>query len=374
MSHDIVIPSEARRGGRSRGILVFCRSRRPALALLALALILPLTPASTRPNHDIVRIGVFTLFRPVELELRPVPGDALTIVAADETLVLEGTEHAHMRAAGRLIEVRARGRTLPASAVRASSRSGEFELAIPERIERRFRGALEVTLANQALRPVVIMDLETAVAAVVAAESPPGAPLEALKAQAVAARSYFVAVRARHSGFDFCDTTHCQFLREAPARDHPATQAAVATRGLVLTHATRVVPAYYSASCGGRTRTLAELGLPAEDYPYYAVECAYCRLHAEEWERRLEEEDALPLLEGENRERSRLDVGRRLGWSAVPGNNFTAVQEGDEVVLRGRGLGHGLGLCQRGAAAMAAEGAGFRAILSHYYLNTALAP
>lgn len=355
-----------------------CVARPPSagqatLALLALALILPLTPASTRPTHDTVRIGAFTLFHPVELELRPAPGDALTIVAGDETLVLEGSEHAHLHAGGRLIEVSARGQTLRVSVVRASSRSGEFTLAVPGRIERRSRGDLEVTLANQTLQPVVIMDLETAVASVVAAESPAGAPLEALKAQAVAARSYFVAVRARHAGFDFCGTTHCQFLREAPTRDHAATQATAATRGLVLTHAARVVPAYYSASCGGRTRTLAELGLPAEHYPYYAVQCAYCRLHAEEWERRLEEEDALPLLGRENRERSRLEVGRRLGWSAVPGNNFTAVREGDGMVLRGRGLGHGLGLCQRGAAAMAAEGASSREILRHYYPSTAVA-
>ncbi len=340
------------------------------LALLALSLILLLSPAATQPNPDAVRIGVFTLFHPAELELRPAPGDALTLVAGDETLALEGSEHVHLRAADRIIELRARGRTLRVSAVGASSRSGEFTLAIPGRIERRFRGSLEVTVADQALQPVVIMDLETAVASVVAAESPPGAPLEALKAQAVAARSYFAAARGRHSGFDFCDTTHCQFLREAPPRDHAATQATAATRRLVLTHAARVVPAYYSASCGGRTRTLAELGLPAEDYPYYAVACAYCREHAEEWERRLDEEDALPLLDPETRERSRLEVGRRLGWSAVPGNNFTAEHDGDSVLLRGRGLGHGLGLCQRGASAMASKGAGFREILSHYYPRT----
>src|ERR1039458_7897639 len=42
------------------------------------------------------------------------------------------------------------------------------------------------------------------------------APSEALKALAVAARSYFVAGKGRHRDFDFCDTTHCQFLREAP--------------------------------------------------------------------------------------------------------------------------------------------------------------
>ncbi|MGH8702520.1 MAG: SpoIID/LytB domain-containing protein, partial [Burkholderiales bacterium] len=222
-----------------------------------------------------MRIGVFSLFHPSDLGLRPTPGAALTIVAGDNTLVIEGRERAHMRMAGDLIELRVRGRTLHSTTIRASSRGGEFELVIPGKIQRRFRGALEVTVISQALQPVVIMDLETAVASAVAAESPPGAPLEALKAQAVAARSYFIAVRGRHTSFDFCDTTHCQYLREAPSRDHPAALAAATTRGLVLEHRDQVVPAYYSASCGGRTRTLAELGLPAADYPYYAVECAY---------------------------------------------------------------------------------------------------
>ncbi|MCI0403047.1 MAG: SpoIID/LytB domain-containing protein [Acidobacteria bacterium] len=343
------------------------------LTLFLLGLILPLTPARTSPIDSTVRIGVFSLFHPVELELRPLSGAALTIVAGDDTLTLEGKEGATIRVAGYVVELRARGRTLRAATIRASSRNGEFVLTVPGKLERRFRGGLEVTVANQALQSVVLMDLETAVASVVAAESPAGAVMEALKAQAVAARSYLVAARGRHSGFDFCDTTHCQYLREAPARETPAAQASAATRGLVLRHAGKVVPAHYSASCGGRTRTLAELGLPAADYPYYAVKCAYCRRHAREWERRLEEEDALPLLAEETRERSRLEIGRRLGWNAVPGNNFEARRQGDQVVLLGRGLGHGLGLCQRGGAAMAAEGAGFSEILRHYYPNTNLA-
>jgi len=342
------------------------------LTILLVALILPLTPARTRPSDTTIRIGVFGLFHPIDLELRPAPGASLTIVAGDQTLAIEGNENAKLQLADGSIELRARGRVVRTAAIHASSRSGEFELGVPGRIQRRFRGALQVTVAHEELQSVVTMDLETAVASVVAAESPPDAPLEALKAQAVAARSYFVANHGRHSGFDFCDTTHCQFLREAPPPEHPAAIATAATRGMVLQHRDHIVPAYYSASCGGRTHTLAELGLPAADYPYYSVDCAYCRRHAETWERSLDTEDALPLLEEETRERSRLEVGRRLGWSTVPGNNFEAQQEGDAVVLRGRGVGHGLGLCQRGAADMAARGLGFRAILDHYYVNTTL--
>jgi stage II sporulation protein D len=54
----------------------------------------------------------------------------------------------------------------------------------------------------------------------------------------------------------------------------------------------------------------------------------------------------------------------------VPSNNFTAHKEDDKVVLEGRGQGHGIGLCQRGAKAMAESGATFREILEHYFPNT----
>jgi stage II sporulation protein D len=62
-------------------------------------------------------------------------------------------------------------------------------------------------------------------------------------------------------------------------------------------------------------------------------------------------------------------VGRRHGWSTVPGNNFDAVGPN---MIRGRGAGHGIGLCQAGAAALAEDGATFRLILAHYYPGTML--
>jgi peptidoglycan hydrolase-like amidase len=159
------------------------------------------------------------------------------------------------------------------------------------------------------------MDREVAVASVVAAEMPPTAPFEALKAQAVVARSYYAAGHDRHSGFAFCDTTHCQFLRAWPDAASPAFRATRDTRGLVLEYLGQPLAALYSASCGGRTRALDETSA----YPYYSVACDFCRRHA-------------------------------------PG-----------VVH-----GHQLGLCQAGAAGMAAAGASFQAILDHYLPGTAI--
>jgi stage II sporulation protein D len=219
------------------------------------------------------------------------------------------------------------------------------------------------------------MALEAAVASVVAAEQAEQTPLEALKAQAVAARSYFVAGRGRHTDFDFCDTTHCQFLRELPACDRPAARAARETAGLVLTYRGTPVAALYSASCGGRTRSLVEAGFHVADgYPYFSVECAYCVQNGGEWNRRLPLDEAARRLDVERSEAARLDMGRRHGWSLVPGNNFEAIRQPDALVLRGRGVGHGVGLCQAGAAWLAREQAAtFAAILARYYPGTTLA-
>ena len=68
----------------------------------------------------------------------------------------------------------------------------------------------------------------------------------------------------------------------------------------------------------------------------------------------------------------RLKIDRRLGWSAIPSNDFVVKKERDQLVVEGTAEGHGIGLCQAGAKAMASEGADFRQILRHYYPETTL--
>jgi stage II sporulation protein D len=246
----------------------------------------------------------------------------------------------------------------------------EFWLSVPNKIRRRYLGTLEITAVHDTLVPVIGMELEIAVASVVAAESAPGTPLEALKAQAVAARSYMVAATGRHSGFDFCDTTHCQFLRQAPGPESAANRATKATEGLVLAYQGNIIPAMYSASCGGRTRTLQDVGVNSRGYPYFAVECPYCQKHSSQWIHAFDSQQI--HLEASHTERERLVLGRKYGWSAVPGNNYQILTRSNQVLIEGRGAGHGIGLCQSGAAAMAASGADFAVILHYYYPNVTL--
>jgi peptidoglycan hydrolase-like amidase len=321
-----------------------------------------------------VRLGVLGLFHPRELALSVPAGSALVMHIGAESVALEGSSGvniAHIRLRGDTVVLNVGARVLRASELTVTSRENgpvDFNLAVPGKIKRHYLGTLELKRASRALTAVVTMDLETAVASVVAAESEPGTPSEALKALAVAARSYFVAGKDRHHDFDFCDTTHCQFLREPPASNTAAAQAISATRGLVIAYQSQPLPAMYTRSCSGRTRTPVELGLPSAAYPYYSVDCKYCRQHPSRWESRLSAADAANL--GASNESSRLRLGRSLGWSAVPSNNFVIQKEGEHTIVRGVGQGHGIGLCQAGAKAMAEEGADFREILAHYYPNT----
>ncbi len=321
-----------------------------------------------------VRIGVLGLFHPREVKLQASQKEAVIIQAAGQTFVLEpGSPIAasfHVSNGAILFDFG--GHVLRAAEIHAAARNNgavSFLLTVPGKITRAYRGTLVVKASRGEVVPIITMDLETAVASTVAAESASDAPPEALKAQAVVARSYFVAGGGRHRDFDFCDLTHCQFLREPPAEDSPAAVAGRETRGLVLTFQDKPFAAMFSRSCGGRTRTPADVGLPGSGYPYFSVVCDFCYRNPSRWTRKLSSEDAALLTKGES---GRLAVDRRLGWHAVPSNNFTSREEDGQVTLEGVGQGHGIGLCQRGAKGMADKGGGFRQILDHYFPNTAL--
>lgn len=333
------------------------------------ALLCVLLFAAATPAQD-VRLGVFGLFHPQELVLSADRGEAVVVRAGGRTLVLDAHSQGALRV--RLVDgvmrLASGDQALEAREIRAASRDGEpvrFTLAVPGRLTRPFRGRLTLGARGAELVPVVATDLESAVAGAVEAESRPGTPPAALEAQAVVARSYYLAGGGRHRDFDFCDLTHCQLFRDPPG---PASRnAAKATAGLVLVFAGQPVVAMFTRSCGGHTRTPAELGLPGNAYPYAAVLCRRCYENPDGWTRRLRALDGALAARGEA---GRLAVNRRLGWTTVPSNHFTVEKDGREVVLHGAGRGHGMGLCQRGAEGMAESGSTFREILAHYFRET----
>ena len=118
---------------------------------------------------------------------------------------------------------------------------------------------------------VNILDLEDYVKGVVPHEMSDSWPLEALKAQAVAARSYAVSLGDRHRGshFDICDNTHCQAYSGQTRAGNNSNAAVDDTAGQVILYNNKVAQAYYYSSNGGASEGVAAVwGSNQADYPY----------------------------------------------------------------------------------------------------------
>jgi stage II sporulation protein D len=131
-----------------------------------------------------------------------------------------------------------------------------------------YRGQLQVSVANGALRAINNVGLEAYLYGVVPSEMPKDWLPEALKAQAVAARSYALAVRKTGSWFDLYPDTRSQvylgIAHEAPT----ATAAVQATAGQVVLYGGKVATTYFFSSSGGRTASAQEVFPSAPAVPY----------------------------------------------------------------------------------------------------------
>lgn len=134
------------------------------------------------------------------------------------------------------------------------------------------RGRLELAIFRSNLRLVNIVDLETYTHGVVAAEMPIRSPIEALKAQAILARSHALFIkevsrRHRKEGYDVCDGEHCQVYLGIRAESARSREVVEATRGQIVTYRGRVAHVIFSSNCGGHTQSGKDVGWG--DVPYW---------------------------------------------------------------------------------------------------------
>jgi stage II sporulation protein D len=250
--------------------------------------------------------------------------------------------------------------------------------------------------------------MEEYVAEVVQGETSGQMPPEALTAMAVAARTYATRFRQRHKseGFDFCDTTHCQYVKTDIS---PAVSTAVRrSRGEILWLHGRPFAAYYHKDCGGRTESAADAWAAIANSSSISQNDPYCVRVSQPWRVEISRDDiaaalkAAGLHQPENWNRIailnrtpsgraktlllavgnsqggipvsassfRFALGRRMGWGLLKSDLYKVTGSGDHLIFRGRGVGHGVGLCQTGAAEMASEGKSYREILAFYYPGT----
>jgi stage II sporulation protein D len=148
-----------------------------------------------------------------------------------------------------------------------------------------YRGTFEIRVDRAGrLRIINILGMEEYLRGVVPNEMGPGVypELEALKAQAVAARTYIVSNMGQFSenGYDVCDSAQCQVYKGA-GTEHPLSDQAVAgTRGLILTYDGKPINALYTSTCGGHTED-GSLIFPEEKGPYLKGVPCYPEAEAE---------------------------------------------------------------------------------------------
>jgi stage II sporulation protein D len=311
-----------------------------------------------------------------------------------------------MRAAGSRIQIG--GMKDTATEVRVS---GAYQVTAVNAPTIRADFPIDVRASDGHLLVTASMPMEEYIAGVLAGETGNFKSDEALKAMAVAARTYAMHFGSRHSvdGFDFCDSTHCQNLRIADATPR-LRQIAAATAGEVLWYGGEPAATYYHANCGGTTEDGHYiLGNDEQVAPYLKQHSdAYCvRGGTDQWHTEVRKRELQTALAAEgvnvpgplrsvavlHRTTSgrveflavagsrsitvpgltfRLAVGRNIGWDRLKSNWYDVRVEGDNIVFHGRGSGHGVGMCQSGAEVMGNEGHLYREILSFYYPGTKL--
>jgi len=327
--------------------------------------------------------------------------------------------------------LRATGRRL---ILRATSGAAGFVVSPRGGRRATYAGALEFRSSGRGLDVVEHVALEDYLAGVVYAEMPRTFPREAMRAQAIAARTYALCHLGDHAAdeADLCGRVHCQAYDGRPARDSGAAEAARATAGQVLTWNGLIVDALYHSACGGETACAWE-AFSGKLLPYLtgsddrmwspggaAAYCAYD--HDVTWSRAFSRDQTAGLVArnlGTVLGDPALSVGRleslhlterassgRVRWleietargtyrvrgdsirwlfgrgyaglDGLPSTAFDLLEEREgaggvrSYAFEGRGRGHGVGLCQWGARGRALTGQTAGEILAAYYPGATL--
>jgi len=264
--------------------------------------------------------------------------------------------------------------------------------------DRWYRGRVLVMSNGSGVTAINYVDLEHYLYSVVGSEMPTSWPLEALKAQAVAARSYALNKRqqARNPHYDVGGTTTWQVYRGLE-QEAQSTQAAVeGTRGQVLTHNGQVIEAVFHSSSGGHTENVEDVW--SQPLPYLrGVQDFDAGAPVYQWTRTFSLDEFSRLMPSVGRlisatpQRStprgrvrEIQLQGDRGSMVMTGNDlrnaldlrstlFSIAIAGDTVQISGRGFGHGIGMSQWGAHNMAAQGYTYQQILGHYYQGAQLA-
>lgn len=269
-----------------------------------------------------------------------------------------------------------------------------------------YRGVAELSLADKGILVVNQLPLEEYLVGLINCEISSAWPIEAVKAQAIIARTYALNRKMARmaSSYHLESSVLDQVYGGSLTEDSRARRAVLETEGEVLTSGGGIIQAFYHSSCGGRTE--ASENVWGASLPYLkGVECQYClssptgtiweyKLSLKEIEERLRAaghnvSGLYDVKAGMSNSRGRLkrvtmlassggtaisgdQFRKAIGYGVIKSTRFSMKNDKDEISFTGSGNGHGVGLCQWGAKQRALDGFACGEILSYYYPGTEL--
>jgi stage II sporulation protein D len=263
--------------------------------------------------------------------------------------------------------------------------------------DRWYRGRVRLIVQNQGVTALNLVDFEEYLYSVVGAEAIPSWPLEALKAQAVAARTYalYKSSTAQSLPFDLDTTTSTQVYKGLESEYVSTHEAVNSTQGQILTYNNKPILAVFHASSGGHTENVEDVWSSA--LPYLRGVVDYDQLSPVfQWSKSFTSAELGTLIKGVGEikafEPQRMTPNGRIVKIRVVGNQgsqllgddqlrkildlrstvLTITQNNNSFEFSGRGFGHGIGLSQWGTHYLAQQGITYDRILQHYYKNVRL--
>jgi len=277
----------------------------------------------------------------------------------------------------------------------------KLRLSNPDRKVRNYQDDISFSVSDGFIRIINYVVLDNYIAGVTEAEAGSKSTVEFYKVQAILARTFALAHINKHAleGFSLCDQVHCQAYYGKP-RDQNIYKAMEGTRGKVVVdeNLNLIVAAFHSNS-GGQTANSEDVWGSRTPYLRSVIDSFSTRMPNARWERRMLKEDWLSYLKlkhnfpvnNEEEKEAALNFtqnSRKIflecNNSRVPLKNirldlqlkstfFSITQiNNDTIIFKGRGYGHGLGMCQEGAMRMAKLGYSYTDILNFYYQDIRL--
>lgn len=270
---------------------------------------------------------------------------------------------------------------------------------------KKYFGGVRINKSKGFLAVINLVPVEEYLRGVVPEEMPTSFTKEALKAQAVAARTFTLKNTGRHKdeGFDLCSTTHCQLYEGVSITSATSDLAIKETRGEVLYYKGSAAMTNFHTDSGGMTESSKEVW--GTDQPYLQPVSELTK-QTQAWTIKISKADFSDRMGSafgtlQKIELSPLVIGKsakdrsasgRIKFAIFVGKNKTSKMtssqirskfslpstlcnikiEGGEVVFEGYGRGHGVGMSQYGAESFAKNGWLYDKILFHYYTGTEL--